>query len=162
METLFDWSDIAEPHIADGHRNEDGTVDWRSRCLHLARAADALQLACVASPPNPNWLGPADQINDAGNLVYYHIEQLRADVLRERETEDVFSYFSIPEASEIERIAPALVRMLSGIRSDNRRATIVRALADAIQDSAAEVGEDASTQAEALRAVCRNWDRDHE
>lgn len=164
METLFDWSGIPEPHHPFGCRENDGSVDWRKRCFHLAHAADALQLACTAAPPNPNWRGPPNQLQDAGDLVYYHLEHLRADYQREQETETEswLDGVSIPRDMEIERIKPALDRMLCGMRSDDRITPIVLALADVIQNAAAELGEDASQEANDLRAVCRRWNRNPE
>lgn len=158
MDTLFDWSDIPEPHVSFcEHTNEDGTVDWRKRCLHLAHAADALQLACIAAPSNPHFRGPRDQMQVAGDLVYWHLEHLRADYQREYEADRLFDAAEIPEAIEIDRIKPALMRMLRGIRADNRLTTIVKALADAVHDSAAEIGEDASQESRDLLAVYRRW-----
>ena len=157
METLFDWSDIPEPDDRLAYRNEDGTVDWRKRCLHLAYAADALQIACIGSIAAPAWLGPRDQIQAAGDAVFYQLDNLRSDYARETRDERGFDDESYHEDIEIERVKPALKRMLHGIRSDDRLATILKALADAIHDSAAEVGEDASQEARDLRAVCRRW-----
>jgi hypothetical protein len=159
METLFDWSDIPESHDAAHHRNQDGTVDWRKRCLHLAYAADALQLAAINATPATGYSGPPGQIQEAGDLVYFHLEWLRADYAGEQ---DGWSGDSCPVEAEVERLKPALMRMLAGIRSDDRLTTIVQALADAIHDSAAEVGEDSSQESRELRAVCRRWSASRE
>lgn len=161
METFFDWSEIPEAEFGFEFRNEDGSVDWRKRCLHLAYAADALQLQALRISADMH-CGEREAVQAAGDNVYYHLEWLRADYARELEDGDWTSDLPQPSDIEVERITPALKRMLRGIRSDDRIGTLVHAVADAIADSAAEIGEDARDQANDLYRVCRHWEGSRE
>lgn len=156
METLFDWSEVSgQRGDHSQYINEDGTIDWRLRCLHLAEAADALQLAAIHFLDHDSPM--ARQMEQAGNEVFGHLDYLRADL--QTESAAVQGDWQ-PTDAEVERITPALLRLLAGLRSDNPGVTLLLAVADAIHDSSAEVGEDASAASRSLRSLARRWERD--
>ena len=156
METLFDWSDVPGRRGNYGHFvNEDGSIDWRLRCLHLAEAADALQLAAIgfqnSSAPQ------ARALQAAGDTVFGHLEYIKLGLQEERWA--ACGEWS-PTDAEVERIKPALQRIVDGLRSDNRTVTLLLAVAAALHDSAAEVGEEPSDESRYLDTLARRWERE--
>lgn len=153
MSTIFDWSDIPPWHGHYGDYVTDaGEIDWRTRCLHLAQAADALQLEASRHQDDDRAL------QEPGDTVFGHLESLHADYRQELRARSPVMDDRPPSCgAEVARIAPLILGILNGIRSDSAVAVLMAAVADAIHDHSAEVGEDDSDRASQARALAQTW-----
>ena len=127
------------------------TLEHAKRAASVMRRTDIELLAKAAGFP-----GDAKPIEDGPiHIVEFHDGRAVGHCQ--------FGYFSEGQVASIEgealRVTPAVRRILESIDSDASVQSLLLAVADAVQDSSAEVGEDGSAAADDIRRVVVKWQR---